>query len=72
MKRRRCEKILITLSSVAYLSPVPALAACAYPNVSDHGPEAVLAAQQAYQAFVNAEAQRQQDWVQHQMREIER
>ncbi len=66
------KKILIILSAVAYLSPAPALAACAYPNVSDQGPEAVLAAQQAYQACVNAEAQRQQDWTQQQMREMDR
>lgn len=66
------KKILITLGSVACFSPAPALAACAYPNVSDQGPEAVLAAQQAYQACVNAEAQRQQDWVQQQMEEMQR
>jgi Skp family chaperone for outer membrane proteins len=66
------KKILIILGSVACLSPAPALAACAYPNVSDQGPEAVLAAQQEYQACVNAEAQRQQDLLQQQMQEMQR
>jgi TolA-binding protein len=66
-----------TFIALALLVPAPAFAACSYPNVIGQGAEAVLAAQQAYQACVDTEFRNQQIWQQQlqqqqQMRQMQR
>lgn len=48
------------LIAAAFLLPSQAYASCVYPNVLGQGPNAVRAAQEAYNACVQADFQRQQ------------